>query len=73
MLLILAGLLELAVAGGLGEREEGDLALMVCGGEEEGAGGLEPEVTEDSSQGERGKRLNHWLPFSIRALASWSS
>lgn len=72
MLLIPAGAPELAVAGGLGEREEGDLVPMVCGGEEE-VGGLEPEVTEDSSQGERGKRLNHWLLFSISILESWSS
>lgn len=72
MLLIPAGAPELAVARELGEREEGDLLLMVCRGEAE-AGGLEPEVTEDSSQGERGKRLNHWLLFSISILESWSS
>lgn len=72
MLLIPAGVPELTVARGLGEREEGDLVQMVCRGEE-AAGGLEPEVTEDSSQGERGKRLNHWLLFSVRILESCSS
>lgn len=72
MLLIPGGALELAAAGGLGERGEGDLGVMVCRGEEE-AGGLEPEVTEESSQGERGKRLNHWLVFSVIILESWSS
>lgn len=72
MLLIPAGALELAVARGLGEREEGDLVPKVCCGEEE-AGGLESDVNEDSSQGERGSRLNHWLLFSISILESWSS
>ena len=72
MLLIPAGALELAEASGLREREKGDLVLMVCSGEE-AAGGLEPEVNEDSSQGERGKRLNHWLLFSFSILESWSS
>lgn len=53
------------------ERKEGDLVLMGCGEDEE-TGGLEPEVTEDSSQGERGNRLNHWLLFSVSVLDSWS-
>lgn len=62
---------ELDAAGGLEERGEEDLGMIVCGGEEE-AGGLEPVVTEDPSQGERGKRLNHWLLFSV-IFESWSS
>lgn len=70
--MIPAGVLELDAAEGLGEREEGDLVLMVCRGEYE-AGGLEPEVTESSSQGVRGNRLNHWLLFSVSTFESWSS
>lgn len=73
MLLIPAEALKLAAARGLGEREGGDLVLTVCSGEAE-ADGLEPGVEEeDSSQEERGKRLNHWLRCSISILESWSS
>lgn len=70
MLLISGGGQELAAAGGLGERE-GDLGVMVCRGEEE-ARGLELEGTKVLSQGERGKRLNHCLLFSVIILESWS-
>lgn len=70
MLLVPVGALQLALAGEIGD---GGLVALVCSGEEDKAGGLEPEVNEDSSQGERGKRLNHWLLFSISILESCSS
>lgn len=62
--LIPAGELQPAADDGLGESEDGDLVLTVWGGEDDDAG-LEPEVTDDSSHGERGRRLNHGGFFSM--------
>lgn len=53
--------------------EEGDLVARSGTGEEAELAGLEPDVTDTSSQGERGSRLNHWLLFSATILEKCSS